>query len=97
MGRGPIDLPSQGLGFLEVVLVRVPIPGRHFDERHARLDQPARQQAARREVAFAIGLAHFLRLAVEFESGHPPAANHPRGALIERLLVARTLLGQAAA
>ena len=47
---------------LEVVLMRVPAAVGHGDEPHARLDQPARQQAALAELVLAVCVAQLRRL-----------------------------------
>ncbi len=83
-----IDLAGVLADFFMVLLVRVPAVGAHFDERNARLDQAAGQQAALAERCPPVGVAERVGFVVEVEGPHVRRKDHPGGLAVKRFVVA---------
>ena len=74
-----VERTAELLHAVEVVLVRVPAVERDFDERHAALDQPPREQTALAEQVAAVGVADLGLLVLEVGTRRrPPGASAGR-------------------
>ena len=93
-----VELAGQPPDLAEVVGVRVPAQAaaeRHFDERHAALHKPPRQQAALAEQAGAVAAADFVRFGRQIER-RPHFRPHHVGRLLVQRAVRLERLGAAA-
>ena len=81
--RTRVDLPGELGDPLLVLLVGVPAVRADLDEGHARLDEPAGEQAALAERVAAVGVTERRRLFVEVERLHPGREDHAGRLLVE--------------
>ena len=82
-GERLVDFFAEFFHAGEVVVVGVPAVLHDFDERDARFDQAAGQQAAGAEIVAAVGIAGLIGFFGEIEGFHFWAEDHFHGAIVQ--------------